>query len=178
MKIGIDVSQLAYANTGVSNYLESLVSQLIQNDRHEYILFFSALRRKPPVSLLKMAKQSNVTLKKVKLPPTALHILWNILHTSPIENFIGPVDIFISSDWAEPPAKKALKATILYDLIVYKYPKETAEKIVKVQKKKLLWVKRESSIVFCISEATKKDAQEVLNISEDKLKVVYPGLTL
>lgn len=176
MKIGIDVSQLAYSNTGVANYLESLVLTLIKNQEHEYILFFSSLRKTPPASLLKMAKEDNVTLKKAKLPPTALHILWNILHTSPIENFIGEVDLFITSDWAEPPAKKTHKATILYDLIVYKYPKETAEKIVKVQKRKLLWVKRESSIVFCISESTKKDAIEILGIPEKRLKVIYPGV--
>ena len=50
----------------------------------------------------------------------------------PIENFIGPVDIFITSDWTEPPTKKAKKATILYDLIVYKYPDETHKKIVAI----------------------------------------------
>jgi hypothetical protein len=175
MRIGIDVSQLAYSHTGVANYLESLVGELIKNKKHEYVLFFSSLRRTPPVTLLKMAEADNVTLKRAKLPPTALHILWNIIHLTPIENFIGQVDIFITSDWSEPPAKKAKKATILYDLIVYKYPQETAEKIVKVQRRKLAWVKRESGIVLCISEATKKDAIEILKIPEDKLKVIYPG---
>lgn len=178
MRIGIDVSQLAYENAGVSNYLESLVTNLIANENNKYVLFYSSLRRGVPRTILEMLKKPNVILKKAKLPPTALHILWNILHTAPIEIFIGDVDIFISSDWTEPPAKKALKATILYDLIVYKYPKETAKKIVKVQRKKLSWVKKESDIVFCISESTKKDAQDILGIKPEKLKVIYPGLTI
>jgi hypothetical protein len=88
---------------------------------------------------------------------------------------IGKVDIFISSDWTQPPSN-ARKATILYDLIVYKYPEETADKIIQVQKRKLDWVKKECDMIFCISEATKKDAIEVLGIEEKRLAVVYPGI--
>ena len=50
-----------------------------------------------------------------------------------------------------------------------------SRKIVDVQKRKLNWVKKESDIVFCISEATKKDAMSILKIPENKLKVIYPG---
>jgi len=42
MKIGIDISQLAFENTGVSNYLSDLVQNLVKIDtKNEYILFFS-----------------------------------------------------------------------------------------------------------------------------------------
>lgn len=98
------------------------------------------------------------------------------MHILPIENFIGDVDVFITSDWTEPPAKNAKKMTILYDLVVYKYPEETAEKIVATQKSKLAWVKKETDMILCISESTKKDAMEILGIEENRLKVVYPGI--
>jgi len=176
MKIGIDISQLAYQETGVANYLENLVQNLIKADKkNEYILFFSSLRKKLPIEF---PINSKIKVKEFKFPPTLLDLLWNRLHILPIENFIGDVDIFITSDWTEPPAKKAKKATILYDLIVYKYPKETAQKIVGVQKRKLKWVKRESDRIFCISEATKRDAQEILGIDNKKLEVIYPGFSL
>lgn len=176
MKIGIDISQLAYKNIGVSNYLQNLVENLIKiDDKNEYVLFFSSLRGNLPNLHI---SSKNVVIKKFKLPPTFLDLLWNKLHIMPIENFIGNIDVFITSDWTEPPAKKAKKATILYDLIIYKYPKETAAKIVEVQKRKLNWVKKESQKVLCISEATKKDAEELLNLSQDKLSVIYPGFTL
>jgi hypothetical protein len=84
--------------------------------------------------------------------------------------------LFITSDWTEPPTIKAKKATILYDLVVYKYPKETAEKIISVQKRKLKWVKKESKMIFCISDSTKKDAMEILGIENKRLKVIYPGI--
>lgn len=188
MKIGIDISQLAFTNTGVANYLERLVFAMVQDEKHEFVLFFSSLRRQIPQAILDLTSRKNVSVKTYKFPPIALHALWNVAHKVPIERFVGNVDLFITSDWSEPPAKKAKKATILYDLIVYKYPEETHDQteinfsklrmnsnIVSIQKKKHHWVKKESDIIFCISAATKKDAIEILNINPQKLKVVYPG---
>ena len=179
MTIGIDISQLAYPNTGVSNYLYNLVLKLLEIDKkNEYVLFFSSFRRnlKSQISNLKSANK-NVKIRQFKIPLLLLDVIWNKLHIFPIEKFIGEVDIFITSDWTEPPARKAKKVTIIYDLIVYKHPEETDQKIVSVQKRKLSWVKKESNIVFCISESSKKDALEILGIDESRIRVVYPGIS-
>jgi len=177
MKIGIDISQLAYEKTGVANYLKSLVSRLIISDNeNDYVLFFSSLRRNLDSSFVNELTSSRVSFKFYKFPPIVLNMLWNKLHIMPIENLIGDVDIFITSDWTEPPTKKAKKMTILYDLIIYKYPQETADKIVATQKRKLEWVKKESDMILCISEATKRDAIDILGINEERLEVIYPGV--
>ena len=179
MKIGIDISQLAYSRTGVANYLKNLVEHLLLVDKeNEYVLFYSSMRMNfsPPADGFNFQSTTKINIKKFKFPPTVLDLLWNKLHIFPIEWFIGNVDLFITSDWTEPPTLRAKKATILYDLIVYTYPEETAAKIVSTQKRKLAWVKKESDIVFCISQSTKQDAMKILGISEKKLKVIYPGL--
>jgi hypothetical protein len=180
MKIGIDISQTAYANTGVANYLTSLVQNLLEQDsENEYVLFFSGFRRKVQSSKFKVQNHSaKFKIKTFPFPPKFLDLLWNKLHIIHIEALIGDVDIFITSDWSEPPAKRAKKATILYDLIIYKYPEETAESIISVQKRKLEWVKKESTAILCISESTRRDANEILNVSRDKLHVIYPGFSL
>lgn len=178
MRIGIDISQTAYGQTGVSNYLLNLVLELTKQTEHEFVLFFSSLRRNVPKEILTLTKDNKrVTIKRFKYPPSILNLMWNRLHIMPVDRLIGGVDFFITSDWTEPPLKNGKKATILYDLIVYKYPKETAKSIIEVQKKKLAWVKKESDIVFCISESTKKDAQDILSIAESKLRVIYPGIS-
>ena len=197
MRIGIDISQLAFEDTGFANYLENLLNALLKIDsRNEYVLFFSSLRRNFPrprqakrggqFSIFPSIPSSgprgnfqsnpNVKIKTFKFPLTLLDLLWNRLHIAPIEWFIGDVDVFITSDWTEPPTRQAKKATILYDLAVYKYPKETDKKIVETQKRKLHWVKKESDLIFCISEATKKDAMEILGIDSEKLSVSHPGI--
>jgi len=182
MRIGIDVSQVAYERTGVSEYLTNLVHNLIEVDKdNEYVLFFSSLRRRIQNSSIRLAQDkiqnynSKVKIKSFPFPPVLLDLLWNRLHIFPIEWLIGKTDVFITSDWTEPPAK-AKKATILYDLIVYKHPSETDSKIIETQKRKLKWVKKESDIIFCISESSKKDAREILQIPEKRLRVIYPGI--
>lgn len=185
MKIGIDISQLAYENTGVANYLYSLLNQLLTIDnKNEYILFYSSFRRDIKIKIANIENtNNNVKIKKFKLPPTILDFLWNTLHIFPIEWFIGDVDVFVTSDWTEPPVRRGTKhrartkkATILYDLIVYKYPDETDQKIINTQKRKLKWVKKECDMIFCISGSTKKDAMDILGIEEKRLKVIYPGI--
>lgn len=178
MKIGIDISQIAYEGTGVGNLTKKLVEHLLQIDKeNEYILFASSLRQsiKYKVFGIRYKNNKKIHLEIFRFPPTLLDLLWNKLHIMPIEWLIGDVDVFVSSDWTQPPTKQAKKATILYDLIVYKYPKETAEKIIAVHKRKLAWVKKEIDMAICISEATKRDAMEILGLPEEKLKVVYPG---
>lgn len=177
MRIGIDISQLAYQNTGVANYLENLVASLVKKDQQNtYILFFSSMRGKLDQDFVNEFMGSRVKIKAFKFPPTLLDLLWNRLHILPVENLIGDVDIFITSDWTEPPAKRAKKGTILYDLVIFKHPHESTEKIISTQKRKLNWVKKESDMILCISEATKKDAQQILGLEPERLKVIYPGI--
>lgn len=173
MKIGIDISQTAYEKTGTAVYIKSLTEALLRIDKkNEYVLFFSSLRGKMPDIKI----NSKTTIKQFRFPPLLLSFIWNKLHKFPIERFIGDVDVFITSDWTEPPTMRAKKTSIIYDLIVYRYPKETHEKIIKNQRAKLKWLKKEDDLVFCISESTKNDVSEILGIDKKKLKVIYPGL--
>lgn len=176
MTIGIDVSQLAFPNTGVANYLKNLTLQMFENQDYMFILFFSSLRGQiDPEFEEEVRKKKNVSLKKFRLPQTALTVLWNRLHKMPIEKFIGPTDIFITSDWTEPPAA-AKKASILYDLVVYKNPQESDEMIIDTQKRKHNWMKKEGDMIFCISKSTAKDAHNILGIDKEKITVIYPGI--
>ncbi|HUD20139.1 MAG TPA: glycosyltransferase [Patescibacteria group bacterium] len=194
MRIGIDISQIVYEGTGVATYVRSIVREIISKDtENEYVLFGSSLRRR---RVLRSYHQSlhadprRVTLKLFFMPPTFLDLLWNRLHIIPIESFIGPVDIFWSSDWTQPPLAGARGITTIHDLIAFKYPIETHEQtefttkrllispnIVATQKRRLAWVKKECQTIFCDSESTKKDVMGLLGIAKDRLHVVYPGFS-
>ncbi len=183
MKVGIDISQIAYSKTGVAVYVKNLVDNLLKIDKqsfsanktNEYVLFASSLRKRSAFDYYRATVCGSNHVKGFPFPPVLLGLLWNKLHILPIEWLIGDVDVFLTSDWVEPPTIKAKKTTILYDLSVFKYPNEMDKKIVEVQKRKLEWVKKETDLIFCISEATKKDAKEILGIEEKRLKVIYPG---
>ncbi|KKQ96568.1 MAG: hypothetical protein UT23_C0029G0007, partial [Candidatus Woesebacteria bacterium GW2011_GWA1_39_12] len=107
MKIAIDISQSIYG-TGVSWYTRSLVENLLTlDDQNEYLLFGGSLRRLG--ELRKFAKG-----KYYPIPPSLADFIWNRLHVLPIENLIGEVDVFHSSDWTQPPSK-AFKVTTVHD---------------------------------------------------------------
>lgn len=179
MKIGIDISQIVYEGTGVSTYTRSLVEALVKaSSNDEFILFGSSLRtRRSLKEFLKTLQAENTKGKFCCLPPSLLEFLWNGVHLFPIENFIGEVDVFHSSDWLEPPTKSAKKVTTIHDLTVFKYPETFSPRgghdIVKNQKRKLFFAKRECDLIICVSKTTKQDAMEILGIPERKLAVVY-----
>lgn len=174
MKIGIDISQIVYG-TGVSVYTKNLIENLLRIDKeNEYIFFFSSLRRKYQILNVKYQK---LKIKKFKIPPTLLEILWNRWHICPIEWFIGQVDVFHTSDWTEPPAKKAVKVTTIHDLTPLLYPEDVHPKIRAVHQRKLEWVKKESKLIIAVSHSTKRDIVRLLGIPEEKIKVVYEGIS-
>ncbi len=192
MRIGIDISQIAYEGTGVGNYIRNLVSQLLTDDKtNEYVLFGASLRQRDKFRSFYQSiscDHKKVSLRIVTIPPTILDFLWNSLHIVPIEWFIGDVDVFWSSDWTQPPLLHARGLTTVHDLVVLKFPAEThattgfrfsvlapAANIVATQKRRLYWAKKECDMFLCDSEATMKDCMSLLGIGKEKLRVVYPG---
>ncbi|KKQ01883.1 MAG: Glycosyl transferase group 1 [Candidatus Roizmanbacteria bacterium GW2011_GWA2_36_23] len=189
MKIGIDISQISYSGTGVSRYLDILVRSLLKYDqKNEYVYFYSSLRQplNPKYKNLILEKQR---LKEYSFPPILLSILWNDIHIFSVEKFIGKVDIFVTSDWTEPPASYAKKITVLHDLLIYKFPEisnfktkldflslQLSANIVNTQKKRLKWVKKESDLIVCDSSSTIEDAEKILNIDKNRLKLLYPAV--
>lgn len=181
MKIGIDISQIIYEGSGVSEYIQQLVSNLLMlDDKNEYILFFSN-RKKFQISDLKLDINAKISNKKYqirmfRIPVQVLEFMWNRLHIFPIEWLIGDIDVFYTSDWVEPPTSNAKKITTLHDLSILTVPNTFDMKIVSVHQRKLKWVVRESDAILCDSNATKQDAEKLLGISSHKLHVVYPGI--
>lgn len=192
MRIGIDISQIAHEGTGVSVYVRNLVSSLIRvYPSHEYVLFGASLRKRGVFDAFVRSLQgskTSVRLVSIPVPPTMLDIIWNRLHIIPVEWCIGPVDVFWSSDWTQPPLSRAQGITTIHDLSILKFPEESHNKtkmslftgrisadIVATQTRRLRHAVHECSMFICDSDATKKDAHTLLGIASDKLRVIYPG---
>lgn len=144
MTVGIDISQIVYPGTGVGTYTRELVTAMLKHPRGvNFKLFGSSLRQQSAI------RQFNGKTIVYPFPPTLLDILWNRLHVLPIENLIGDTDVFHTSDWTEPPTKRAKKVTTIHDLVVFTHPQYSHHKIIATIKSKLEWVTKESKIVFC-----------------------------
>jgi glycosyltransferase involved in cell wall biosynthesis len=178
MRIGIDISQIVYKGTGVGTYVRRMVESLVRADsKNEYVLFGASLRRRNVFeSFYAALPGARVRLVTVPFPPIVLDILWNRLHIIPVEWFTGPLDIFWSSDWTQPPLSHAKGVTTIHDLSTMLFPKEMDARIVATHARRLRWVSKECKAIFCDSESTKKDVAELLGFHEKQLHVIYPGL--
>ncbi|MBU1326623.1 glycosyltransferase [Patescibacteria group bacterium] len=181
MKIGIDISQIVYEGTGVGRYVREMVLGITRiAPEHEYVLFAGTLRQKKALSrFVQMVKHQAPHVRSViiPIPPTFLTILWNVLHVVPITWFTGPLDVFWSSDWTQPPLGRAVGMTTIHDVSFLRFPESFPKKIIQTQKQRLKHAVRINTHILCDSEATKKDIVANFNVSEERLMVVYPGVT-
>src|SRR3990167_3440836 len=166
LRVGLDISQTAHIG-GVSVYTENLAKQLSKIVDLEMVYFYSSLR-KPYKGGLK-------NVKKYKLPPILFEMLFNKWRNVGIEKFLGPLDIFHSSDWTQPPTK-AKKVTTYHDVVPLKYPQWSHPKITAVQRRRLRIVESEIDMVIAVSESTKNDLIETTRIPEEKITVIYEGV--
>lgn len=167
IRVGMDISQLAHFG-GVATYTQALSNELSKLSDLEMVYFYSSLR-KPYHGSLK-------NVKKYRLPPTLFEMLFNRWRNVGIEKFIGPVDIFHSSDWTQPPSK-AKKVTTYHDVVPLKYPQWSHPKIISVHRRRLFLVEQEIDQVIAVSESTKKDLVEISRVSAEKITVIYEAPT-
>jgi len=178
MNIGIDISQVVYEGTGVGRFTKGLIQAIIQYDKvNTWTFFFSAFRRKINEKLLNTITSSHHKFVQFPLSPQMLSLLWNTLHVIPIETFTGPLDIFICSDWTEPPAR-CKKATIVHDFAYLRYPETVQSLILNTQKKRMYWVKKESTYIITPSRATQQDVATFFSIPLVKIAPLYSGVEI
>lgn len=167
IRVGMDISQLAHKG-GVATYTQNLTQKLSETSDLEMVYFYSSFR-KPYRGALK-------NVKKYRLPPTLFEMLFNRWRNVSIERFLGPMDVFHSSDWTQPKSK-AKKVTTYHDVTALKYPQWSYPKIVAVHKRRLKIVEKEIDMVIAVSNSTKKDLVEVSKIPEYKIVVIHEGPT-
>lgn len=180
MKIAIDISQIAYSGSGVGTYTRNFVRSLLAADgKNEYILFGYSIRK---INLLNSflsemkAINTKVVGKFIPIPEKVVNFIWNSVHILPIEMILGDIDIFHSSDWIQPPSRAKMVTTI-HDLIIYTNPQTSNDYIISTHKKRLEWVKKDVDCVFADSNCTKDDIVRILEIPEQLIHVIYPGIS-
>lgn len=163
----MDISQIAHPG-GVASYTLNLSQELIKIKDLEFKFFYSSLRKPYSGNL--------PNIKSFPIPPTLLEKLFNRWRFLKLENFIGRVDVFHSSDWTQPKTE-AKKVTTYHDVVPLKFPQWSNPKIVDVHKKRLELVEKEIDMVICVSNSTKKDLMEISQIPEEKIIVIYEGVS-
>lgn len=165
MKVGIDISSIIYG-TGVSNYTLDLVHHLPADN---LTLFGSSFRRQNDI------KKVFPTAKVYPFPPGVLDFVWNRLHFIDFETFIGPIDVYHSSDWTQAPSK-AKKVTTIHDLSPFLFPQEMDPQIVSVHTARMKWVVKECDKIICVSNSTANDLKRLFPDTTNRIVVIPEAL--
>lgn len=177
MIIGIDISMLVYAGSGVATYTYELVRHLLMVDReNEYRLFYSS-RRKPKRVLeqLEEFKKLGGKVFAYPLPPWFLKLIWNRWQVVPVEWLIGKVDVYHSSDFLRPPLLPGTNGmTTIHDLTWKIYPEYHTPDIVAGHERKLRRTIEGGDTIIVDSQNTRKDLFKFYPVVDKKKVHVIP----
>ncbi len=178
MKIALDISQIVYEGTGVARFTYHLVKTILAKDiGHTWTFFFASLKHNLNADIETEIHASKHNLIRWYIPPRLLSTLWNEFLWRDYAPIPGKFDLFISSDWTQPPTNIAkTRATVVHDLAFKKVPETVDPLIISTQTKRLANVVKECQIIWCDSESTATDLKECYPGVKGTVEVNYPGI--
>ncbi len=179
MKIGIDITTLAFQGFGVTNFTYNLVRNLLVIDKtNEYHLFYSSFHKSKNSLFLEEFKKLGAAVHKYNIPLVVLQIFWGKFDIFPVEWLIGKMDLFYFSDFLRPPLlPKTRGVTTIHDLVWKMYSQFHEDWIVKNHEIKIRKTIQNKDIITTDSFCTKHDLIKYYpEINPKKIKVVYPGI--
>ncbi len=180
MIIGIDIRPMAGLRTGIQEYTEQILSNMIlRAPQHQFKLFYSSLRGDVP--LRPWMESSNVELFQYKIPSNLLFLIGNIFSYPKIDKLIGGADVFFSPHFfIAPLSKSCRRVTTFHDLSFLRFPEFFTWR-------KRWWHNIEmnparqarlSNKIITVSESTKKDIIDFYNIDPANILTVHSGTSM
>lgn len=173
-KIGYDAKRIYHNSTGLGNYSRDLIKILSHYfPENQYILF-----NPKPKTLNRLSPNSQI---KEVLPKSKIWKTFSsIWRQSPMIRQVidEDVSIFHGLSGEVPIGIKTanIKTVVtIHDLIFIRYPElySWGNRMIYFQKFK--YAAKQADVVIAISEQTKRDIVEFLDISEEKIQVIYQG---
>lgn len=178
MKIGIDARVLMDKHySGVSEYLANLLSNMLEKDKeNDYRLFYNSFKK--PSDKLNAWEKENSKLKGTRYPNKFFnYCLQKIFSYPKLDKFLGETDLYFAPHFNFISLSEGAQFVItVHDISFLRYPeffsrrKNFWHNALRIKKT----LNRANKIV-AVSENTKKDLIEVLNIPEEKIVVIHSG---
>jgi glycosyltransferase involved in cell wall biosynthesis len=176
MKIGIDVRTLMDKYySGVSAYSLNLIQELLKIDqKNDYFLYYNSAKK---INLPKFT--GNYEIIHTKYPNKIFnYLLQKKLAWPKIDKVLGGVEVFLAPHYNFFSLSSGTKKILtIHDLSFLRYPeffssrKNFWHQAINIKK-----LAHSMDVIVAVSENTKQDIIELLNIEEKKIKVIYSGL--
>lgn len=179
MRIGIDISSLIY-DRGVSRYTYNLVRALIASDQVQVDLYGSSWRQRAELiaraeALIDHGHRLEHHHYIQSLPPKLHGLFWQ-WGLNAIEKTLPNIDVFHSWDWSQPPDKKLPLVSTIHDLAMLKFSDSAHPEILAAHQRSWKILKERQAHIIAVSQATKKDIVELLQIPPYLITVIPEAL--
>jgi len=178
MRIGIDCRTVLNPGrgeqAGVGHYTYYLVKNLLRLDKkNEYVLFFDARMERERAQEF---EQKNVTIKYFPFSQYRrfLPVAYSQILTAAYL-YKERLDVYHAPATSIPLSYRGKAVVTVHDLAIYKHPRLFPSG--QFLSTKLVVPKsiRRARKVIVVSEATKRDVQQLFHVSDKKLRVIYEG---
>lgn len=182
MRIGIDYTSAVHQQAGIGRYTRDLVAALARLPReHEYVLFVAGRAGRDagpgsPGSASEMPDSFRIA--RVPLSQRFWSALWHRLHIPlPVDLFTGPVGVFHSPDYVLPPLRQGKKVVTIHDLSFLRYPEGAEPSLRQYLGRAVPDAAGRADLILADSQNTRRDVIELLGAPEEKVEVLYPGVS-
>ncbi|RYU90230.1 glycosyltransferase family 1 protein [Mucilaginibacter terrigena] len=172
MKIGYDAKRAFLNSTGLGNYSRWLIKLLASRyPQNTYYLYSPKIRPGKWPDLLRLIKNVITILPK----PGVLTSLWRTKGV--VKNLSNDgIDIYhgLSHELPLGITTPGIKSVVtIHDLIFMRFPQYFGLISRAIYKLKVAYACKTANIIIAISQKTKQDLVELLDIAPDKIEVVY-----
>jgi len=181
MRIGIDLRCLEEEKiSGVGEYALEIVRSLLEIDKENKYIIFSNSWKQRSQNFDFLKRYSQVELKRFRYPNRILNFFLWYLGWPKLDRLLGGVDIFFAPNinFLAVSQKCPLVATF-HDLSFERFPEF-------FRTKTRLWhyyfvnprqLAKKLKQIIAVSQSTKNDLRELYKINEEKIRVVYHGVS-
>ena len=179
MKIGIDTTSAVMQGGGIGRYTRELVQATLARDsENEYVLFSAP---PPPNKSLPQIFPANerITYKVAPVSEQWLYRLWYRARLPiSVQRFTGQLDLFHSPDFVLPPVSGNIPTLLtVHDLSFVHFPEVYPEVLVNYLNKVVPWSVARATHILADSEATKQDLLAIWQVPDEKVSVLYSGVS-
>ncbi len=176
MKIVIDATMLAHGSRAGRRHSKNLIESLIRIDqKNSYnLLYIDRYRQRHRYADLPANRIVNEHF--ISLPARLMLAAWQHLCLPKVEWHLGEFDLFYATDLFFPPTKNALVLGSVRGIAYYVIEDKLSPKTVDVMKKGLSYTLKHADYLLAVSQKTKQELIEYLDIEKDRIYVVPHGV--